>query len=411
MDADAADRSLPRLTVAAAVGLLVGVAVSTPWRPWTPDPPVRADATWDFSAEELTAAADLAAVLRPVGLASLAVSLAVVLWLGVGARGPALVRRMPGPPLLQAALAGTLALSIARIATLPLGVVAEQARQAAGVSTRTWGRWALDVLIGHAFAVATTVGAVVGMIVVARRVTRWWLAAAPLAAGLVLVLSLFYPLVVERAYLQFTPVQDAALIADVDELAAAYGLRIDEVLVADASRRTTARNAYVSGLGPTRRVVLYDTTLADTPEDELRVLLAHELAHAAAQDVLRGTALGAAGAALGTLLIALVLQRAGPGPRRPVPSAAPFLVALIAVVSAVAEPGVNVVSRQLERQADARALQVSDDPDAAIRLVRSLTLSSRQDPDPPPVLHWWFATHPSAVERIAQARGWAMAQQ
>ena len=137
-----------------------------------------------------------------------------------------------------------------------------------------------------------------------------------------------------------------------------------DVLVADASRRTTALNAYVSGLGPTRRIVVYDTLLADAPPGEVEAVVAHELGHARDNDVLTGTALGALGAAAAVCAVFLLgswtglLRRAGVDSIGD-PRAVGLLLALAAVAGLVGAPLQNAVSRLIEARADAHALAVT----------------------------------------------------
>ena len=120
--------------------------------------------------------------------------------------------------------------------------------------------------------------------------------------------SALYPVLVEPLFNKFTPMPDGPLRSAILRLADREGVHVDEVLVADASRRTTTLNAYVSGLGGTRRVVVYDTLLAKAPPAEVKVVVAHELAHAKNHDVLLGTGLGALGSVGGVALLALLLD-------------------------------------------------------------------------------------------------------
>src|SRR5204862_2530403 len=124
----------------------------------------------------------------------------------------------------------------------------------------------------------------------------WPLVAAPGAAVIVLVLGLLAPVVLEPVFNRFAPLDDEALSADLRALADRAGVPIRDVLVADASRRTSKENAYVSGLGRTRRVVLYDTLLGRADPPQLRLVVAHELGHRRARHVAKGTLLAMAGA-------------------------------------------------------------------------------------------------------------------
>ena len=139
------------------------------------------------------------------------------------------------------------------------------------------------------------------------------------------------------------------------------------MLVSDASRRTTSLNAYVSGFGGTRRIVLYDTVLDRLPDDEIESIVAHELGHVATDDVLTGTLMGALGAAgavalLGWLLSAGPRCCAGPGRRSPGdPRVVALLLLLVAVGTLVSTPVQNLVSRQVEARADLHALDLTGD--------------------------------------------------
>jgi STE24 endopeptidase len=215
-----------------------------------------------------------------------------------------------------------------------------------------------------------------------------------------------YPLLVEPLFNSFTPLPDGSLRTRILALAEKEGVHVDDVLVADASRRTTTLNAYVSGFGGTRRVVVYDTLVEDLPEDEALSVVAHELAHARHQDVVVGSVLGAAGALVGVGLLALVVGAVGRrrGVRMADPAVVPLVLALLAVGTLAASPLENAVSRRIETRADVDALRATHDPDAFVAMQVQLARRSLADPTPP---HWsqlWFGSHPTALERIAIAR-------
>jgi STE24 endopeptidase len=184
------------------------------------------------------------------------------------------------------------------------------------------------------------------------------------------------------------------------------------VLVADASRRTNSLNAYVSGFGATRRIVVYDTLLKDATPDEVRIIVAHELGHAKAGDVLWGTFVGALGVALAVCGLALLLRWQwlldrggvhGPEDAR----AVGLLLALVALISFVSGPGQNLVSRRIEARADLHSLNLTDEPDQFVAMQRRLATVNLSDLDPSPLVFGMFATHPTAPQRIALARTWA----
>jgi STE24 endopeptidase len=181
------------------------------------------------------------------------------------------------------------------------------------------------------------------------------------------------------------------------------------VLVADASRRTTALNAYVSGFGATRRIVVYDTLLT-TPRPEVELVVAHELGHAAHDDVLSGTLVGALGAATGAVLLfalsGLVRRRTGIASMAD-PRAAGVLLGLVSLAGVLSGPAQNVVSRHVEARADVHALDLTRAPATFVAMQNRLASANLSDLSPDVVEYVLYASHPTAPERIALARAWA----
>jgi STE24 endopeptidase len=178
----------------------------------------------------------------------------------------------------------------------------------------------------------------------------------------------------------------------------------------DASRRTTGANAYVNGLGHTKRVVLYDTLLKDFPPDQIRSVVAHELGHVKHDDVPRGLLWLAIVAPAGTFLVQRLTERLAPQARRgrgAGPVVLPAAALSIALVSfALNIPG-NAMSRKIEASADAYSLQLDGNPAAMIGLERRLATQNVSDPDPPDWLQFLFGTHPKTVQRIGYALTYA----
>ena len=304
---------------------------------------------------------------------------------------------------------GTLVLTaLGRLVVLPLSVRSEGVLRDYGLSTQSWASWTVDVLKGTGVDAALTTLALLAVVGLARRSRQWWAWAALATAGLVVAGSFAYPVVVEPVFNDFRPLEQGQLRTDLLALAQRDGVAVDDVLVADASRRTTALNAYVSGFGGSRRIVVYDTLLT-APPAEVELVVAHELGHAQAQDVRNGTLLGALGAATAVVGLALllswppVLRRCGAtgvGDGRVVA----LLLLLVAVGTQVAGPGVNLVSRRIEARADVHALDLTRDPSTFIAVQRRLALTNLSDLEPNPLAYALFATHPSTTERIALAR-------
>jgi STE24 endopeptidase len=391
------------------VAFVVLSAILVPWD-WLPGggslPTVRPEEV--FSAAEIERAEDFARVVRGLSWANLALSLAVSLILGLTPLGARLAERMPRPlrlPLTVLAL-----LVIGRLATLPLSLLIRRERLDAGLTRQSLGGWLQDSLTNLAVTwVVTTIGLAM-MVWLARRSPRSWFAWAGIAtAALVFALSFLYPVVVQPLFNRFTPMADGPLRQSILQLADEEGVPVDDVLVADASRRTTTLNAYVSGYGGTRRVVVYDNLLDGLPADEARIVVAHELAHAKHNDVLVGTTLAAVGAIAAVALLALLLD--GPGLRRRAgvdgpadPRVAALVLALVAVGTVLVSPVQNSASRAIEARADRVALETTRDEAGFEAMQRQLAVTSLSDPTPPAWAQFWFGSHPTTLQRIALAR-------
>jgi STE24 endopeptidase len=270
-----------------------------------------------------------------------------------------------------------------------------------GFSTQSLRSWVWDRAKGLVLGVAISSAGLVLLLGAVRAWPGWWAAvAAPGAAGFVLVLSLLAPLVFERLFNRFWPLPDQELAGELRELSRRAGVPVRTILVSDASRRTRKHNAYVSGLGPTRRLVLFDTLLADVPREELRGVVAHELGHRRHRHVAAGTLLAMAGSGVAVLVVWGVLSWHGSsGPR-----SVPLVLLTFSVLELVALPFGTWLSRRWERTADRFALELTGDGPALEQMHRRLALANLADLDPPPLLYALLFTHPTPPERIAAAR-------
>ncbi len=401
-------RRVSWLVVGVSAALLAVLAAW--WVPWhavpggMPDP---VPASSQFTARQISRGEEFARWSRVWSWGSLALSLAVYGALAASRRLRRRADRLPGPWWWQVVAVVALVEIAVSVATLPLSVAMQLHLRHGGLSSQGWGGFAADRAKGLALGVVVTSLGLLVVIGAARRWRRAWPAVAGTAlAGLVLVGSFVYPVVVEPLFNRFTPLPDSPLRTAVLDLAQREGVQVEDVLVADASRRTTTLNAYVSGFGNTRRVVLYDTLVADLPEDQVLVVVAHELAHAHHDDVLVGSALGALGVAgavglLGLLLSSERLRRRVPEPGRP--AVVPVLLALVAVGSLVSSPLVNMASRAIETRADVDSLEVTRDGAGFVTMQRQLALHSLADPTPPAWSQFCFGSHPTVLQRIAIA--------
>lgn len=290
-------------------------------------------------------------------------------------------------------------LAAAGVATLPLDVWRGYVRERRfGLSTQTLRAWLADRAKGE--AIELVLAALVWGVAVAlvHASPRWWpLPAAAALALFVLVMSFVAPVVLEPVFNRFRPLEDERLAARLRSLAERAGVPVRDVLVADASRRTTRTNAYVSGLGPTRRVVVWDTLLAEADEAELELVVAHELGHRRDRHVVKGTLLGMAGSVVLVLLLRAALGSLDPGD---FPKAALVVTGL----EIVGLPALSWISRRWERAADRCSLELTGDRDAFVRAHVSLARKNLSDLDPPRIAYVMLFSHPTPPERIALAR-------
>jgi STE24 endopeptidase len=288
------------------------------------------------------------------------------------------------------------------VVPLPLRALSRRRALTAGLDTQSWGGWASDLV--KANLIQTSFAAATGAAVVAatRRFPRsWWAPAAVASVGLGAVLAALAPVVLDPIFNDFEPLPEGQTRSDVLDLAKAAGVKVGEVYSVDASRRTTAANAYVTGLGPTKRVVLYDTMLDRYGRDEVRLVVAHELGHVAHRDVPRSVvyaAIVAPAAALAVQRVSWALSE-----QRGTPGALPALALASALVSAPIGVIGNRLSRAIERRADEFSLRLAGAPEAFISFERGIALQNLADLEPPRLVSRLLATHPPTAERIGAA--------
>jgi STE24 endopeptidase len=397
-----------RLPLALAVAVLAAGAATVLLRPRGGlIEPAAVNATAYFSAAELDRAADFRDLQRILGLAGTA--LAGVTVAVIALRPPRPLRRAIAavgrrPLLGAAAVAAGIAVTVA-VVELPLSIWRHERAVDFGLSTQSLGPWLGDV--GKATAVSAVyaaVGGLLGLALIRRFPRNWWAPGAGLVVGAAAVTLYLQPIVIDPLFNRFDPLPRGELRADVMRLADRAGVDVGEVYRVDASRRTSAINAYVGGLGHTKRVVLYDNLIDDYPRGQVLSVVAHELGHVKHHDVPDGLLWIALVAPAATFLVQRLAQRLAPdaldGEARPGPDALPAVILSFALVAFAFTCAGNVLSRQVEARADAFALELTDDPRSFIDLERSLALRNLGDPDPPRFLHVLFGTHPTTLERI-----------
>ena len=281
-----------------------------------------------------------------------------------------------------------------------------------GLSTITVGTWMADRLktLAMNWVIVTLVALPVLWLV--RSLPASW----PLpAAGVILALSAFgiwiSPWVIDPLFNKFTPLHDAPLERDIRSLSKKAGLSVDKVYVMDASRRSLYLNAYFTGMGNSRRVVLYDTLVKECTHEEILSVVAHELGHWKHGHITKGFLLEVLGVTAGLWLLWWLLGSAGV--RGFFGLASPGSLALIVLLpfllsltGTLISPAVSALSRHFEHQADTAALELTADPDAFISLEKRLVDHAKADLLRHSLLHAFYGSHPLAEQRIARAESW-----
>ena len=279
-----------------------------------------------------------------------------------------------------------------------------------GLARQSAGGWLLDHLkaAGLGFALAWGTAALVYAVMLAAP-DYWWLIAGIALAAVVTVLATLAPVLLLPLFFRFTPLQRPVLVQRLEALAARAGttvVGIYEWALGDKSRRA---NAALTGLGATRRILISDTMLAEYSEDEIEVVLAHELGHHVHQDIWRGIALEFTLIVLGFAATDWALGAFGPalGLRGIADLAGlPLLVLTAGAVSLVLTPFALALSRRHERRADRFALELTSNPSAFISAMRRLGAQNLAEERPSRLVRWLFHSHPPLDERLAFARNW-----
>jgi STE24 endopeptidase len=401
MTVSAGVRRLGAIAFVAVLAVAGGYAANRLWSTQVPGglprPAVDVDAT--FGARAVDRAESYEAFVRVVTLVGqlvLVVTLALWAW-----RGVRWMRESAAGPIGTGFLLGMLGFGLVWLAQLPFTVL------------EVWWLRRHDVIeVGYAEAIASQALGLVGTflwvcftLLVAMGLARllrgrWWLPAAVVFVGLYAALAFLTPYVgagldQPPAWLQ----RQARELSAAERLDARIPVRVEQV-----REFTNQPNAYAAGLGPSRRVVLWDTLLDGFPRAEVRVTLAHELGHQARRHIAKGIGWFALIILPTALIVALATRRRG---GMGAPEAVPLALLVFVVLTLLTTPLQNASSRRYEAEADWTALQATHDPRAMEGLFKRFTRRALADPDPPGWWHVLFDGHPSGKERVQMARAWA----
>jgi Zn-dependent protease with chaperone function len=371
--------------------------------------PAPVDPTAYFSPHQLQKAKDFSDGQRILAIAGLGLSGATLGVLAIRPPGPGrrVLERAGRRPVLGAAAVGAGISVVLVVVGLPLAAISHQRSVDVGLSTQDWGPWLVDVAKATGVqAVFAALGGTLALALVRRFRRRWWAPGAVCVVVLGVLGAYLFPVLIDPIFNRFEPLPNGKLRSEVLDLARRSQVDVGQVYRVDASRRTTGANAYVNGIGHTKRVVLYDTLIDRFPDREIRSVVAHELSHVKHRDLPRGLLWLAIVAPAGTFLVQQLAERLARGhglgdPRaRPGPATLPAIALSVGLASLALGCASNVLSRRVEASADSYSLRLTHDPKAFIDLERRLAVTNVIDPDPPRLWQDLFGTHPTTVQRI-----------
>jgi STE24 endopeptidase len=272
-----------------------------------------------------------------------------------------------------------------------------------GLTSESAGTWLRDHL--KAFALGLAIAEIAAFAVYWSMRTAgnaWWAQSALLFSAAGVVLSQLAPIVLMPLFYRFRPLDREALRERLIVLSKRAGVRVLGAFEWGLGEKTTRANAALVGAGSTRRILLSDTLLQNYSDDEIEVILAHELAHHVHHDLWTGLALETGVVAAALLIAHGAIVAAGYGLANP--ASLPLLLLVAGAVSLALTPLGTAWSRHNERRADRFALELTGRRDAFVSAMRRLGAQNLAEPAPSRPVRWFFHTHPSIDERIACAR-------
>lgn len=294
------------------------------------------------------------------------------------------------------------------VAMLPLRYIRYMLAKSYGIGKQPLLGWLKDysVSFGVEFLIFFLIGIVVYWLFTKHEKQAWlygWFILVPFAFFFMWV----QPILIDPLYNEFIPLEDRKLEMEILSLAHQAGIETERVFQVNVSGKTTALNAYVTGIGDSARIVLWDTTLTNLQNDEIIFIMAHEIGHYVMNHIYVGI--------IGYLLLSLLLlfllskiyrwfiQRYGKQINIKGFSdikGFPVLLLLFSIIMFTLQPAANLVARYQEHQADVYAIELTKDPEAAIRSFQSLTVAGLQEVNPPQLVKWFVYTHPTMLERL-----------
>jgi STE24 endopeptidase len=282
-----------------------------------------------------------------------------------------------------------------------------------GLSNQSLPAWFIDVLKDRAISLIINSGIMTLLYVLIIKLPKtWWIYAASVLILFFILANFIYPIVIDPLFYKFTPLKDEALQKEINAITDKAGIKIDKILVADASRKTNTVNAYFSGIGSSKRIVIYDNLINNHSRGEVLSVIAHEIGHWRYRHILYNIIIGCAEIILLVFILKMVQSGIGVNaPIQPAQASSGFPVAfgqpmnfgvkLVAILfilysflSYLSMPLDNFISRQFEKQADRASVSLTGDPETQVKIFENLAVTNLSNVKPGKVLEYIIFSHP-----------------
>ena len=288
-----------------------------------------------------------------------------------------------------------------------------------GLSNQSLSEWFIDVLKDQSISLAISSGIMILIYVLIIKIKKnWWVAAAAVLIVFTVLANFIFPIIIDPLFYKFTPLKDELLLKEISALTDKAQIKVDKIMIADAGRKTNTLNAYFSGIGNTKRIVIYDNLINNYPKGEVLSVIAHEIAHWRYRHIFFSIVIGCAEIILLFFILKMVqsgLQsKASSQPPRigaglaagigqPINSCVKIVVILFILysfISYLVMPFDNFISREFEKQADRGSVMLTGDPKSQVKIFENLAITNLSNVRPGKVLKYIIFSHPPIMERI-----------
>lgn len=280
---------------------------------------------------------------------------------------------------------------------LPFRFISYQLARFYGTSVMTLPHWLRNRGIDFVVDFILMIIIVLVVLFLIRHFKRtWWRVAWFAFIPFAFFFMLISPIVIDPLYNDFRPLSNYELETRILAMAEEAGVSANQVFEVNMSDQTNTINGYVTGVGPTARIVLWDTALAQLSEDEIMFLMAHEISHYVNRDVYIGIFIAVVFAFGGMFIVYKVVDKMDDQSLQRIPVA----ILTVSILLFVTSPATNAFSRWFEVRADEFAVEVTQDAEAGISLFQTLSTTSLNEVHPPGLVRIFRSTHPSIFQRI-----------